>query len=264
LFTSAYVLRKQGKIQESSDAFLKAKTAMQEVPAFQLKVDYELGSNHFMLLEWNQALEYLTRFLDGYDAEAFRTYCAYQVAFCYIMLENQAKAIEYMKKVQPWVRKNYALDEYSGHQAKKYLKKNTLSQFEILYQQALVSHEACNYNSVLDILEKAKTEAQNAGDTARYSQLRGSALAHLKQFDEAKNCYMEVVNASKDVLKAGVNMYALPFSYCGLTEIAIVEKDASAAQSYLKKVKGISSSYEFETFLQWRVRKCEDDIRSMK
>ena len=59
-------------------------------------------------------------------------------------------------------------------------------------------------------------------------------------------------------------MYALPFSYCGLTEIAIVEKDASAAQSYLKKVKGISSSYEFETFLQWRVRKCEDDIRSMK
>lgn len=55
-------------------------------------------------------------------------------------------------------------------------------------------------------------------------------------------------------------MYALPFAYCGLTEVAIVEKDIKAATAYLKKSKAFSN-YEFETLLSWRLRKCEDDIR---
>merc|ERR1711941_76114 len=124
-----------------------------------------------------------------------------------------------MKLVQPWVRKNYALDEDAGHQAKKFLKKKSFTQFEIIYQQAMVCHEACNYEATLNLLEKAKTESKDAGDAGRCSQLRGSALAHLKRYDEAKSAYMEVIDAAKDVSKAGNNVYALPFSYCGLTEI---------------------------------------------
>merc|ERR1711879_990597 len=99
------------------------------------------------LLEWEQAIAYFTTFLEKYDAEAFRTYCAYQAGFCHIMLGDMDKAAETMKLVQPWVRKNYALDEYAGHQAKKFLKKKSFTQFEIIYQQAMVCHEACNYEA---------------------------------------------------------------------------------------------------------------------
>lgn len=78
---------------------------MKEIPEFQLKIEYELGSNHFMLLEWNQAVQYFTKFLNEFQAEAFRAYCAYQLAFCHFVLGDTAKAVENMKKIQPWVRK---------------------------------------------------------------------------------------------------------------------------------------------------------------
>ena len=55
-------------------------------------------------------------------------------------------------------------------------------------------------------------------------------------------------------------MYALPFSYCGLLEIAIEQQDVVAGSGYVKKAKGFSG-YEFETMLLWRLRKCEDDLR---
>ena len=57
-------------------------------------------------------------------------------------------------------------------------------------------------------------------------------------------------------------MYALPFAFCGLAEIAIVEKDCAKATAYLKKAKGYSG-FEFETLLGWRLRKSEDDIRNL-
>jgi len=69
-----------------------------------------------------------------------------------------------------------------------------------------------------------------------------------------------VINQEKDVARTGRAMYALPFSYCGLLEIAIEQKDIVAGSTCAKKAKGFSG-YEFETMLHWRLRKCEDDLR---
>jgi len=262
LYACGYVLRKQGNLEQSTEQFKKAKDGMSEISEFQTKIDYEIGSNHFVLREWNQAVIYLTKFIENYTAESFRTYCAYQIGFCYILLGDKNKATRYMKMVEPWVRKNYALDEYADFQAKKYLK-GAFSPFEILYQQALLCHEANNFIAALDFLDKAKPEEKTIGDTARTYQLRGSVLAHLKRFEEAKANYMEVIKEEKQVQKSGRNVYALPFSCCGLTEIAIVENDLTTGITMLKKTKKYSN-YEFETFLTWRIRKCEDDLLHLK
>lgn len=105
LFTNGYVLRKQGKMSESSENFLLAKKSMTEVPEFQLKIEYELGSNHFMSLEWNQAVNCFTKFLNEFESDAFRAYCAYQLGFCHFVLGDVQKATENIKKIQPWIRK---------------------------------------------------------------------------------------------------------------------------------------------------------------
>ena len=64
-------------------------------------------------------------------------------------------------------------------------------------------------------------------------------------------------------MKAGNDMYALPFAYVGMAEIGVAEKNAKAGTAYIKKAKTYSN-YEFEAFLSWRVRKCEDDIKNLK
>ena len=100
-------------------------------------------------------------------------------------------------------------------------------------------------------------------DLARAGQLRGAALAHLKRYDEAKANYQAVLDREKECLaRLDNDLYALPFIYCGLVEIAIAEKDGSAALGYLKKAKSFSG-YEFESTLNWRIRKAEDDVRSL-
>ena len=105
LFTSGYVLRKQGKVQEATEQFQKAKSGMSAIPEFQLKIDYEMGTNNFLLLKWADAVVLLTHFLENTKAEAFRAYCAYQIAFCHIMLGDNDKAAVFMKKIKSWVRK---------------------------------------------------------------------------------------------------------------------------------------------------------------
>jgi tetratricopeptide (TPR) repeat protein len=104
-FTYGYVLRKEGKLQESSEYFLRAKEYGGDVPEFQLKIEYELGCNYYLQLQWEPALQHLTHFLANYQSEGFRTYCAYQIGFCHAILGNNEQAAVFMKKVQPWVRK---------------------------------------------------------------------------------------------------------------------------------------------------------------
>lgn len=70
----------------------------------------------------------------------------------------------------------------------------------------------------------------------------------------------EVINKEKDIVKSILSSYTLPWSYCGLSEIAIYQSDFQNAEVYLKKAKSFSG-YEFESLLGWRLKKCEDDIK---
>ena len=105
LVASGYVQRKQGNIEKSHEYFERASAAVPALPAFQVKMTYERGTNHFLLMEWEPACDLLSDFLKKNKAEAFRTYCAFQIAICWIMRGKNDEATVYMKMVGPWVRK---------------------------------------------------------------------------------------------------------------------------------------------------------------
>lgn len=70
------------------------------------------------------------------------------------------------------------------------------------------------------------------------------------------------MSKEKEIVKSATASYVVPFSLTGLCEIAIIEKDAASADNLYKKAKSFSN-YEFESMLNWRMRKCEEDIRAL-
>lgn len=54
----------------------------------------------------------------------------------------------------------------------------------------MISQEANNFQRVLDLLDTAKPQEETLADSARASQLRGSAYSHMKMYKEAKQCFM--------------------------------------------------------------------------
>jgi hypothetical protein len=57
--------------------------------------------------------------------------------------------------------------------------------------------------------------------------------------------------------------HAIPWSYCGLAEIAVLERQLDVAEQHIRKARTYKS-YDFESFLGWRLRKAEDDIKKYR
>jgi hypothetical protein len=100
-----YVYRKQGKIDEAQKMFIRAHDETAVVLQFQLNCHYEQGYNHFLNLEWHQAIGLLQRFYETSAIPGFRTYCAYMLGMSFEMLFQTEKAVDMMKKVSVTVRK---------------------------------------------------------------------------------------------------------------------------------------------------------------
>ena len=59
----------------------------------------------------------------------------------------------------------------------------------MIYQQAMLTQEGCDFERTLEILDKAKGVAKTLGENARVAQMRGSCLGHLKRYEEAKEAF---------------------------------------------------------------------------
>mmetsp|Transcript_15911 Transcript_15911/g.62167 ORF Transcript_15911/g.62167 Transcript_15911/m.62167 type:complete len:549 (+) Transcript_15911:159-1805(+) len=263
-FVTGYVLRKEGKIDQSNASFNRAFELAAEPPEFQVKIHYELGYNYYIKHDWKQAIEHLTPFYEHRLSEVFRAYCAYQLGFCHLMLKDKATAVKYFKQVSQYVRKNFAFDEFGQKQAKKYLKKKQYTVFEVLFVQAMLSHEGCDFPKTLELLEKMEGKENGIADNARKWYLRGSCAAHMGDSATAKEFYVKVIQAEKQIRDdAKQESFTLPWCYAGLCELHLLDGDLDKAEALLKKCKSFSG-YDFENFLGVRIRKAEDDIRVAK
>ena len=81
------------------------------------------------------------------------------------------------------------MDEYAGRQAKKFIAKKGFTEFEVALQQASLNFEAAKYQDVIQRLDAAKDKEISLVDTLRSVQLRGDALARLKDFESAKAAF---------------------------------------------------------------------------
>ena len=103
-------------------------------------------------------------------------------------------------------------------------------------------------------------------DKGVYLYLRGSCLQETGRLDEAQKCYEEVIALDKGIK---TEIYCLPRSHHRLAEVYVGRCNGkkndeliTKAEEHLKKAKSYSS-YDFEQFLTWKLRKLEDDIRAL-
>jgi len=258
-WTAGYIFRKEGKVDQALASFNEALTNSTEIPEFQLKVIYEIGYVHTLKLDWRNAIESFEKFLKETKTEFSKGYCAFQLALCYLNTDQPDKTMALMKKLQPWIRKGYAYDEFALRHAKKYVK-NKFTPFERTFHVVMILHEAWAFDEAIGWLKKSRDLVQNDEDRACYSYILGSCLQNLNRPNDAKTAYSAVVKLEKKIKE---ETFTVPWSLTGLAEIAIGEGEVEAAEQYLKQAKSYSN-YDFESVLAWRIRKNEDDCRAIK
>lgn len=262
-FVNGYILRKEGKVDLSNESFSRSFELASEPAEFRVKIHYELGYNFYIKHDWAKAVEHLTPFFEHRLSEVFRAYCAYQLGFCHLMMKDKATAVKYFKQVSQYVRKNFAFDEFGQKQAKKYLKKKQYTVFEVYFVQAMLSHEGCDFPKTLEILQNVEGKENGIADECRKWYLKGSCAAHMGDSDTAKEFYMKVITAEKQIKDDKQEIFTLPWCFAGMCELSILDKDLDKAEAFLKKCKSYSG-YDFENFLGVRIRKAEDDIRAAR
>jgi len=258
-WTAGYVFRKEGKVDEALTAFNNALSNSTEIPEFQLKIVYEIGYVQTLKLDWRAAIESFEKFLRETKTEFSKGYCAFQLALCYLNIDQSDKTMALMKKLQPWIRKGYAYDEFALRQAKKYVK-SRFTAFEKTFHVIMILHEAWAFEEAISWLRKSRDLVQNDEDRACYSYILGSCLQNLNRFNDAKTAYSAVVKLEKKVKE---ETFTIPWSLVGLAEISLGEGDVETAEQHLKHAKSFSN-YDFESVLAWRIRKNEDDCRVIR
>jgi len=259
-YTVAYVRRKEGKIPESTDMFRRAHEHTSQIGEFQLKMHYEIGYNLYLQLDWQEAITHLERYLSETKSEAFRAYCAFQIGFAHLMLGHKDECLTNMKKIEKWSRKNYTYDDFALRHSKKFLKRKEFAPFEKTFHCALLLHEAVNFEACQELLQRSEGEIKTNDDRACWCYLMGSCHGHAKRYEEAKAMYREAIALEN---KIKTETFVVPWSYCGIAEVFLVEKNWEKVELALKRADGYSG-YDFESFLTWRIRKAQDDFAFLR
>jgi len=263
LYIAGYVYRKQGKLDDAERVFTAAAKNSTEIKQMQRFGDYEQGYCCYLKLEFERAIETLTRFLNDSPGESFRVYASYQLAMSYELTNQPDKAALQMKNLLPWVRKNYDYDEFAERKAKRYMTlKGGLSAFDRHFHIAMLHYEACRYDEVLKSMNEIEPTVKADEEKARLKWLKGAAFQKLDKLNEAKTFFQDAIALEKAVSGKDSN-YVIPHSLCGLGEILLAEKQYDAAQRTLKKAKSYST-YDFSQLLGWRIKKDLENLKKGK
>jgi len=263
LYLAGYVYRKQGKLDDAERVFAAASKNSTEVKQVQRFGDYEQGYCSYLKLDYENAIKTLTRFLNDSPGESFRVYASFQLAMSYELTNQPALAAEQMKKLLPWVRKNYDYDEFAERKAKRYLTlKGGLSAFDKHFHVCMLHYEACRWEETLKAVTEIEPTIHADEDRARLMWLKGAVLQKQNKLNEAKILFQDVVSLEKAV-GGKDSSFVIPHSLCGLGEILIAEKQWDAALRTLKKSKSYSG-YDFSQLLGWRIKKDIENLKKAK
>eukprot|EP01132_Coremiostelium_polycephalum_P002247 gene2247-2770_t len=258
-YLSGAILRKQGKIPESTKSYSLANDTSEQLKQLQLFIHSELGYNEFLNLNWSKSEGYLCSFLRETTSSGFKAFIAYQLACCYELQGNNEMAMTTMKSIAPMVRKGFDFDEFSGRKAARFIKQKSMGEFEKAYLKASLLNEAHQFEQSIKIIEEALTLPNLTRDElAGGAYLLGSNNQQLGNKEEAKKYYLAALTHEKFIQ---IDHFIIPYSNLGLGEIALQEDKKSECKNYIKKAKSYSSNpIDFPSVLDWRARKCLQQI----
>jgi len=260
-YMSGAILRKQGKIEPSTESYKKAFDTSSQLKQLQLFIESELGYNEFLNLNWGQAQVYLNKFMNETTSSGFKAFIAYQLASCYAFQGDNEKANEVMKTIPSYVRKGFDFDEFSGRKANKFLKNKCYREFEKTYIIAALHNESHRFeqsNQVLQEFLDTKRNEMTSDDLACANYLMGFNNQSLGKKEDARKYYTTALTFEKQITN---EHFIIPYCNLGLGEISLIEEKKSDCKNFIKKSKSYTSnSYDFPSVLDWRARKCLQQI----
>eukprot|EP00727_Mastigamoeba_balamuthi_P014310 m51a1_g9502 hypothetical protein (664) ;mRNA; r:668700-671211 len=121
---------------------------------------YELGAIHFMLLDWQRAVEVMAPLMDDASFQV-RGLCGLQVAACHLMLKRPERAQEIWKKIPEITKKYSNVDTYVIAVAQRNVSNGGhFAAFEVMYIRRDLAKMASVMPQALALLDEA---ARNSG-----------------------------------------------------------------------------------------------------
>jgi len=108
-----FISRNRGDIDLAVTCFEKLRDFGKDIESLLLTAHYHLGYTHFLKNDWKKASENIIIFLERSIPNRFKPYSCYQLGFCYWMLGEKDKIVDWYIQVDEWMRPNQSYDEYA-------------------------------------------------------------------------------------------------------------------------------------------------------
>jgi len=158
-------------------------------------------------------------------------------------------------KAKEWVRPEQSYDKFAQRKMDQFLLEKQFAVFDEVVIATGALNEGRLFKQSLHLVEtlipllKDPAVKSNRDYFALYYYLKAEALRGLKHYDRAKQMYERVV-AEEGHLKS--ETYVIPYSWTGLAEIAIEEKEWLLSEQHFNKAKTYSN-YDWAQLLSFRI-----------
>jgi len=287
----SHCARKQCNVDEGINYMESAIENCKTLGVSPLIYKYELANCYCMKMKWDIAASHFEPLVEANNFQV-RALCALQLAGCYFLMGERAKAQAMFQKVPSIVNKNSSVDPIVAHQAQRYLASGGhFAAFELLYIRRDLAKMEKEIPELLQQLEKlaaeigattpivvdakkdslssrfrslslgnkskSETPDYSADNRASYLMLRGSMLKALNKGDEAIACFKEVFQLES----ATKEKYFVPYSLYELAECLYHNNNLKEAQETIKKCNNMSG-YAWEDPLKVRLRVTMDQLKN--
>jgi len=260
-YLSGFTARLNGDLDQSIQNFqMVSQIALDKMKSTQLYTtsQYHMGYCSFMQNNWEQASKHFEIFLTqdvSSTGKRFRPYTSYQLGFCYWKLGRKDEIVPLYTKAKDWIRPEQSYDKFAQRKFDKFIQEKQYSPFDEviiatgamnegrLYKQALILVE-----TVIPLLKEPSMKS-NRDNFGLYYFLKAEALKGLKHYDRAKQLYERVIAEEGHLT---IETFLVPYSWTGLGEIALEEKDWSLSQQHFNKAKTYSN-YDWAQLLSFRI-----------
>lgn len=287
----SHCARKQCNVDEGIKFMESAIENCKTLGVSPLIYKYELANCYCMKMKWDVAASHFEPLVEANNFQV-RALCALQLAGCYFMMGEKAKAQAMFQRVSTLVNKNSSVDPIVAQQAQRYLATGPqFAAFELLYIRRDLAKMEKETPELLQLLEKLAVEIgatapvvvdkkdsslssrfrslslgnkssksdvpdYSADNRASYLMLKGSMLKAMGKREEAIACFKEVFQLEG----ATKEKYFVPYSLYELAECLYHSNNLKEAQETIKKCNNVSG-YAWEDPLKVRLRVTMDQLK---
>jgi len=156
LYLAGYYHRAKGNIDQAIKCFELCSECSIQNNFVRNYCLYEFGWCYYLLQDWQKSIEYLEKFVSVHKSPTFVCYAEYQLGICYTFVGQKETALASFKKAPPLVRKYFTFDHFASRKSKDYLKNKGMTDVEQKIVLASIQYEALQYSQALNTLNALK------------------------------------------------------------------------------------------------------------